>query len=91
MTNNGRLASGEIDMVRDLISLDLDYGEVVHIPENPVSTETVHIRGDLDDIGIGLPPGSRGNAETTHILEKIKLGTQSPQRKGGLKMLSWML
>jgi len=91
MTNNGRLASGEIDMVMDLISLDLDYGEIVHIPENPVNTETVHIRGDLDDIGIGLPLGSRGNVETAHILGKIKLGTQSPRRKGGLKMLSWIL
>ena len=58
MTNNERSASGEIDMGRDLISLDLGYGEVVHIPENPISIETVHIRGDLDDIGTGLPPGS---------------------------------
>ena len=91
MTNNRRSASGEIDMGRDLISPDLDYGKVVHIPENPISTKTVHIRGDLDDIGTGLPPGSRGNAETAHVLGKIKLGTQSPQRKGGLEMLPWML
>ena len=36
MTNNGRLAMGEIDMGRDLISPDLGYGEVVHIPRNPL-------------------------------------------------------
>ena len=91
MTNNGRSASGEIDMGRDLISPDLGYDEVIYIPKNPISTETIHIRRDLDDIGTGLPPGSRGNAETTHVLGKIKLGTQSPRRKGGLEMLSWML
>ena len=91
MTNNGRSTSGEIDMGRDLISPDLGYGEVVHIPENPISTETAHIRGDLDDIGTDLSPESRGNAETAHVLGKIKLGTQSPRRKGGLEMLPWML
>ena len=78
-------------MGRDLISPDLDYGKVVHIPENPVNTKTVHIRGDLNDIGTGLPSGSRGNAETVHILGKIKLGTQSPQRRGGLEMPPWRL
>ena len=73
MTNNGRLESGEIDMGRGLISLDLNCGEVVHIPENPIGTETVHIHRDIDEIGTDLPPGSRGNAETAHILKKIKL------------------
>ena len=58
MTGNRRLELGEIDTEKDLISPDLDYDEVVHIPENPISIETVHIRGDLDDIGTGLPPGS---------------------------------
>ena len=91
MTNNGRSASGEIDMGRDLISPDLGYDEVIYIPKNPISTETIHIRRDLDDIGTGLPPGSQGNAETAHVLGKIKLGSQSPRRKGGLEMLSWML
>ena len=81
---------GEIDTERDLISLDLDYGEVVHIPENPIGTETVHIRGDLDDIGIGLPPGSQGNAKTAHILGKIKGETRFPWKKGNLGMLPWM-
>ena len=73
MTNSGRSESGEIDMGRDLISLDLDCSEVVHIPENLIGSETVHIRGDIDEIGTGLPPGSRGNTETAHILGKIKL------------------
>ena len=59
MTNNGRLAMGEIDMGRDLISLDLGYCEVIHIPGNPISAETIHIRGDLNNIGTGLPPESR--------------------------------
>ena len=49
---------GEIDMGRGLISLDLGNGEVVHIPRNPVSTETVRIRGDPDDIGTGHFPES---------------------------------
>ena len=75
MTNNGRSATGEIDMGRDLISPDLSYGDVVHIPGNPVSTETVHIHGDLDDIGTGHSPGSQGNAEIAHVLGRIKLGT----------------
>ena len=87
MTKNGRSATGEIDMGRDLISLDLGNGEVVHIPENPVSTETVHIRRDLDDIGTGHSPRSQGNAGITYILGRIKLGIQSPQRKGNLVML----
>ena len=91
ITDNGVLASGEIDIGRDLISLDLVYGEVVHILENPISTATVHIRGNLDDIGIGLHPGSRGDDETTHVLRKIMIGPQSPQRRHGLEMLSWML
>ena len=66
---------GQIDIWRDLISPDLDCGEVVHIPENPISTETVHIRRDLNEIGTGLPLESQGNTETAHILEKIKLET----------------
>ena len=78
-------------MRTDLISPDLDNGEVVHIPGNPVSIETVHIRGDLDDIGIGHSPGSQGNIEIAHVLGRIKLGIQSPQRKGGLEMPLWML
>ena len=65
---------GEIDMGKDLISPDLGNGEVVHIPKNPVSTETVHIRGDLDDIGTGHSSGSQGNAEIAHVLGRIKLG-----------------
>ena len=78
-------------MGRDLISPNHNNGEVVHIPENPVSTETVHIHRDLDDIGAGHSPESQGNAEITHILGKIKLGTQSPQRRGGLEMPPWRL
>ena len=81
MTNNERSASGEIDIERDLINLDLNYGEVVHSPENPIGTETVHIREGLNEIGSSLPPGNRGNAETVHILGKIKLETRSPRRK----------
>ena len=73
MTKNGRSATGEIDMGRGLISPDLNCGEVVHIPENPIGTETVHIHKNIDEIGTGLPPGSRGNAETAYILRKIKL------------------
>ena len=91
MTNNGKSASGEIDMGRDLISPDLDCGEVVYILENPTTTETVHIHGDLDEIGTGLPPGSLGNNETAHIVGKIRLETHTPRRKGGLGMLPWML
>ena len=90
MTGNRRSKLGEIDTERDLISPDLDYGEVVHIPENPIGTETVRIREGLDEIGTGLPPGNRGNAETVHILGKIKLGTHSPRKKGDLGMLLWM-
>ena len=91
MTNNGRLATGEIHRGRDLINSDLGYDEVVHILVNPISTETVHIHEDLDDIGIGLPLGSQGSAEIAHILGRINLGTQSPQRRGGLEMPPWML
>ena len=72
MTGNRRPELGEIDTERDLISLDLDYGEVVHIPGNPIGTKTVHTREGLDEIGTGLPPGNRGNAKVVHILEKIK-------------------
>ena len=78
MTGNRRSESGEIDTKRDLISLDLDYSEVIHIPGNPISTETVHVRWDLDDIGTGLPLGSQGNTEIAHVLRRINLGTQSP-------------
>ena len=78
MTKNGRSATGGIDMGRDLISPDLGNGEGVHIPGNPVSTETIHICGDLDDVGISQSPKSQGNAEIAHVLGRIKLGIQSP-------------
>ena len=90
MTGNRRMGLGEIDMKRDLISLDLDCCEVVHIPGNPIGTETVRTREGLDEIGTGLPPGNRGNVETVHILGKIKLKTRSPRKKGDLGMLPWM-
>ena len=90
MIGNSRLELGGIDMERDLISLDLDYGEVVHILENPIDIETVRIREGLNEIGTGLPPGNQGNAGTVHILGKIKLETRSPQKKGNLGMLPWM-
>ena len=90
MTNNRRSESGEIDMGRGLISPDLDYGEVVHIPENPIDTETVRIREGLDEIGTGLPPENRGNVETVHILGKVRLETRSPRKKGDLRMLPWI-
>ena len=67
-------------MERDLISLDLDYGKVVHIPNNPIGTETVRIREDLDKVVTDLPLGGRGNAETAHILGKFKLETRSPRK-----------
>ena len=57
----------------------------------PISIKTVHIRRDLNDIGTGLPPWSRSNVKTAHILVKIKFEIQSPGRKGGLRMLPWML
>ena len=91
MTKKGRLATGEIDMGRDLISPDHDNDEVVYIPENPVNTETIHIRGDLDDIGTDHSLESQGKVETAHVLGRIKSGIQSPQRTGGLIMLPWML
>ena len=91
MTKKGRLATGEIDMGRDLISPDHDNDEVVYIPENPVNIETIHIRGDLDDIGTDHSLESQGKVETAHVLGRIKSGIQSPQRKGGLEMLPWML
>lgn len=78
-------------MGRDLICPDLNNGEVVHIPKNPVSTETAHIRGDLDDIRTGHSSESQGNAKITHVLGRIKLGTQSPQRRGSLEMPPWIL
>ena len=91
MTKKGRSTTREIDMGQGLISPDLGNGEVVHIPRNPISTETVHIHEDLDDIRTGHFPESQGNAEITHVLGRIKSGIQSPQRKGGLVMLPWML
>ena len=91
ITKSERSATREIDMRRDLISPDLGNGEVVHIPGNPVNTETVHIRGDLDDIGTGHSPRSQGNIEIAHVLGRIKLGTQSPRRRGGLETPPWML
>ena len=90
MIGNRRSELGEIDMERGLISPDLDYGKVVHIPKNPTGTETVCIREGLDEIGTGLPLRNRGNAETVHILEKIKLETLFPRKKGDLGMLPWM-
>ena len=72
MTGNRRTRLGEIDMKRDLISLDLDCCEVVHIPGNPIGTETVRTREGLDEIRTGLPPRNRGNTETVHTLGKIK-------------------
>jgi len=75
MTSNRRSVTGEIDMGRDLISLDLGYGEVVHIPRNPINIETVHTHGDLEDIRTGPRPGNWGNAKIAHVLERTKLGT----------------
>ena len=72
MTGNRRMGLGEIDMKRDPISLDFDCGEVIHIPWNPIGTETVRTREGLDEIGTGLPPRNRGNTETVHTLGKIK-------------------
>ena len=90
MTGNRRLELGEIDTERDLISPDLDYGEVVHILENPIGTETIRIRESLDEIGTDLPPGNWGNTKTVHIFGKIKLETRSPRKKGNLGMPPWM-
>ena len=90
MTGNRRSELGEIDMERGLISPDLNYGKVIHIPENSIDTKTVRIQEGLNEIGIGLPPGNRGNAETVHTLGKIKLGTCSPWKKGDPGMLLWM-
>ena len=84
MTNTRRSATGEIDMERDLISPDLGYDEVVHILRKPISTETVHIRRDLEDIGTGLPPRNQGNTKIAHFLGRTRLGTQSPWRKVSL-------
>ena len=78
MTKNKRSTTGEIDMGRDLISPNLGNGEIVHILGNPVSTKTVHIHGDLNNIGTGHSPGTQGNVEIAHVLRRINLGTQSP-------------
>ena len=59
-------------MKRDPITLDLDCSEVVHIPRNPIGTETVRTREGLDEIGTSFPPGNRGNTKTVHVLRKIK-------------------
>ena len=72
MTGNRRTRLGEIDTKRDPISLDLDYGEVVHIPRNPIGTEIVRTREGFGEIGTDLPPGKRGNTEAVHILRKTK-------------------
>ena len=72
MIGNRRTGLGEIDMKRDQISLDLDYGEVVHILGNPIDTEIVRTRVGLNEIETGLPPENQGNAETVYILGKIK-------------------
>ena len=50
-----------------LISSVLVNSEVVHIPGNPVSIETVRIHGDPDDIGTGHASESQGNTEITHV------------------------
>ena len=91
MTSNRRSVTGEIDMGRDLISLDLGYGKIVHILGNPINTKTVHIHRDLEDIRTGPCPGNQGNAEIAHVLGRTKLGTQSPWRRDGLEMPSWTL
>ena len=91
MTKKGRPTTREIDIGWGLISPDLNNDEVVHIPGNLASTETVRIRGVLDDVGIGHSPEGQGNAEIAHVLGRIKSGIQSPQRKGSLVMLPWML
>ena len=69
---------GEIDMGRGLISPYFGNGEVVHILGNPISTETVRIRGVPDDIGVDHSPKGQGNTEIAHVLRRINLGTQSP-------------
>ena len=43
MTVNRRSELGEIDTERNLINPNLNYSEVVHIPENPIGIETVRI------------------------------------------------
>ena len=72
MIGNRRTGLGGIDMKRDQISLDLNYGEVVHILGNLIDTEIVRTRVGLDEIGTSFPPENRGNTETVHILRKIK-------------------
>ena len=72
MTCNRRMGLREIDMKRDLISLDLNSGEVVHILGNPIGTETVRTQEGLNEIGTDLPPGNQGNTKAVHILGKIK-------------------
>ena len=72
MTGNRRTGLGEIDTKRDPISLDLDCGETVHILGNPIGTETVRTREGLNEIGTSLSLENWGNAETVHILGKIK-------------------
>ena len=58
MTKKGGPTVGEINMGQGLISLVLVNGKVIHIPRNPVSTETIRIHKDPDDIGIGHAPKS---------------------------------
>ena len=65
MTNNKRLASGEIDMGWDLISLDLDYSEVVHILENPIVRDRA-----LDPLLRNVRPNPREWMESCYCLSK---------------------
>lgn len=58
-------------MGQGLISLILVNGEVVHIPGNPISIETIRIRGDPGGIGIGHTPVSQGNTEIAHVHRSI--------------------
>ena len=91
MTKKGRSTTGEIDMGRGLISPGLGNGEVDRIPGNPVSTEIVRIREDLNDIGTGHSPKSWGNAEIVQVPGRIRPGIRSHQGKGDLVMLLWTL
>ena len=81
MTGNRRSELGEIDTERGLISPGLDYGEVDHIPENPISIKTVCIREGLNEIGTGLLLGNRGNAETVHTQENQIRDSLSPEER----------
>lgn len=72
MTGSRRTGSGGIGMKRGPISLDINCNGVIHILENHIGIETVRTREGFGEIGTGLLPGKRGNAEAVHILRKIK-------------------